>query len=289
MSSISISRAAQPSIGALNASIELMPKTVLRTNDLIELLPTGTKIYLPDLDGDRAGDQLRAAKRLHELGFNPVPHLAARRIHGPAMAHKRALSLRNEANVTEVMVIAGDVDGFDVGIASALKLLETGALDTAGVHRIGVAGHPEGNPVVTDKVATQALKAKQAFANRSDARMHIVSQFSFNPQAVIRWSEDLQLHGINLPIHIGIAGPARVSTLLKYAATCGVGASASFFSKHSRKLVGLAHGYSPDSIADSVSDHLGRCDKCAIERIHVYAFGGLKASSEWLIKRGHWT
>ena len=101
-----------------------------------------------------------------------------------------------------------------------------GAFDRHGFRRLHVAGHPEGNRDIDGDGSTRALDAalawKQAFAERTGAQMAIVTQFAFDAGPVIAWAERLR-DGIGLPIHVGVAGPAKLRTLLRYGYACGVG------------------------------------------------------------------
>ena len=66
-------------------------------------------------------------------------------------------------------------------------------------------GHPEGNrdidPDGSDRSVMEALRWKQAFADRTDAEMAIATQFAFEAEPVVAWAERLRAEGIALPIH----------------------------------------------------------------------------------------
>jgi methylenetetrahydrofolate reductase (NADPH) len=99
---------------------------------------------------------------------------------------------------------------------SSIQLIETGIFDKANFKRIHVAGHPEGNkdidPDKSNKNVNEALSWKNEFAKRTDAKIAIATQFCFDSNTVIKWANDIHAMGIDLPIHIGIAGPAKLQT-----------------------------------------------------------------------------
>ena len=133
-----------------------------------------------------------------------------------------------------------------------MQLLETGLFDRHGFTRLHVAGHPEGNrdidPDGGNRAVDEAVRWKQAFAERTGAKMALVTQFAFDAGAVTAWAERLEAAGVNLPIHVGIAGPAKLQTLIKFAVACGVGPSMSVLQKRARDVTKLLMPYEPDEV-----------------------------------------
>ena len=153
---------------------------------------------------------------------------------------------------------------------------------------MGVAGHPEGSPDFTDEVALQALKLKKAFAERTDANMRIVTQFGFDADGFINWADGLAAEGIDLPVHLGVSGPAKLTTLVKFAAMCGVGNSIQFLKKRAAAVTTLISGFDPEVVVKPIEKHALSNDQSPIKLIHVFPFGGMKKSAEWLKERGSW-
>ena len=118
--------------------------------------------------------------------------------------------------------------------------------------------------------------------------MRIVTQFGFDPARFIAWAEGLAASGIDLPVHIGVSGPAKITTLLKYAALCGVGNSIAYLKKNALSLTTLARGHSPESIVGPIERHWQANPQGPIRQIHVFPFGGLQNSADWLVSRGSW-
>ena len=153
---------------------------------------------------------------------------------------------------------------------------------------MGVAGHPEGSPDFTEETAIEALRFKQSFNERSDIDLRIVTQFGFDAEKFVSWAEDLSKLGISLPVHLGVAGPAKLTTLVKFAAMCGVGNSISFLKKRMGAVLTMASGFDPDEIVNPIETSAMSAENSPIAQIHVFPFGGVRKSAEWLKDRGTW-
>ncbi|NTE55528.1 methylenetetrahydrofolate reductase [Agrobacterium tumefaciens] len=270
------------------ASIEASPAQVLGPASLAGLFPQAVRVYLTDTGAASQERLVDAARHLRDLGYEPVPHLAARRIPSRVEFEEQVKRLAGEAGVSDVLVVGGGVDRPAGPFASSMDMLSTGIFDRYGISRIAIAGHPEGSPDFSEETALTAMRLKRDFAERSDATMRIVTQFGFDPARFIAWAEGLAASGIDLPVHIGVSGPAKITTLLKYAALCGVGNSIAYLRKNALSLTTLAKGHSPESIVGPIEQHWQANPQGAIRQIHVFPFGGLQASSDWLVKRGSW-
>ena len=270
------------------ASIEVAPAQAIGSPELPGLFPPGTRVYITDMGHDSAETLTNAARRIRDLGYQPVPHFASRRLGGRAALEKRIRMAVDDAGVTDVLVIGGGLHKPSGDFTSTMEVLETGFFDKYGILEIAVAGHPEGSPDFSETVAMEALRLKKGFGERTDAKIRIVTQFGFDAERFIKWSEALRDNGIDLPVHIGIAGPAKVTTLIKFATICGIGNSASFLRKNMTSLATLASGHSPEAIVRPIERHVLGNPASAIRQIHVFPFGGLKKASGWLVERGTW-
>lgn len=270
------------------ASIEVSPKQAVENADLPGLFPAGTRVYITDVGTDTAETLTAGAKRVSDLGYTPVPHFASRRLTTSAALEDRIKMMTQEAGVTDVLVIGGGLEKEAGEFDASMKVLETGFFDKHGIKHMGVAGHPEGSPDFSDQVALEALKMKQDFHNRSDIELRIVTQFGFDAEKFVTWANGLAAHGIDLPVHLGVAGPAKLTTLVKFAAMCGVGNSISFLKKRMGAVLTMASGFNPDEIVNPIEEAALSADASAIAQIHVFPFGGVKKSADWLKERGSW-
>ena len=273
----------------LAASIEILPRQIPANDHLAVLLPAGTRVYLADIGGPNSeAEMLQAARRLKDIGCIPVPHLAARRIASQQTLERRLGQLAEHAGVDDVLVVGGGIATPMGPYASAMDVLDTGIFDRFGIKDMAVAGHPEGSPDFTETFAIDALRQKQDFADRSGARLRIVTQFGFDPMRAVTWVDTLAKIGIDAPVHIGVAGPATVPTLLKYARLCGVGNSLSMFKRSGGNLLSLATGYAPEAFVTTIEEQLAISARPTIAQMHVFPFGGLEPSTRWLRQRGSW-
>ncbi len=173
---------------------------------------------------------------------------------------------------------------------SSMQLIETGLFGKAGFKRLHVAGHPEGNrdidPDGSDRNVMEALRWKQKFADGSDARMALATQFCFEAAPVIKWADALRDAGITLPVHIGVAGPAKLQTLIKFAIACGVGASLQVLQKRAMDVTKLLLPYEPTEFVADLAAHKARHPDFNIEQVHFFPLGGIKTNATWAIENG---
>ncbi|WP_417684189.1 methylenetetrahydrofolate reductase [Roseibium sp.] len=272
----------------LPASTEMSPRQVMEKPELLDLIPAGTHVYVTDL-GNAPEDQIvAAAGRLSSTGLVPVPHMAARRYQSREAFERRIRRLVEEGGVRDVLAIAGETDA-PGPLTSSVALIETGLFDELGIRSIGVAGHPEGAPDIPSDVIRQFLQRKHELSAQSDASFHIVTQFGFDPVRLNQWLDELASWGNRFRVHVGIAGPAKMTTLLKYAAFAGVENSLKFLKKRGGSVVSLLSGYDPETMVGPLEARLRRDPRTPLVKLHVYPFGGIAKTSSWLNERGSWS
>ena len=111
---------------------------------------------------------------------------------------------------------------------------------------------------------------------------YLATQFFFEAKSLINWEKHLVKIGNKLPIHAGIPGPASIKTLINYARSCGIGNSLRFITKQAFNLTKLATLNTPDKLIYDLAAHSEISKDSKLEKIHFYAFGGMKKTSEWL-------
>lgn len=266
-------------------SIEALPRTASRIADFRELLPAGTRIYIAHVPGTPIDDMVSAGGRLRSQGFPVMPHIPARLIAGRRTLEDWLARYR-DAGVDEALAIAGSVSAPAGEFSGGIDLLETGLFDRRGFCRLHVAGHPEGNrdidPDGGTRRADDAAVWKDNFASaRTDCEMALVTQFAFDAAPIIDWSIRLQDMGVRLPVHVGIGGPAKLGTLIRFALGCGVGASVSVLRKRGRDLTRVLRGHEPTEIVAALDAFKLANPQSNIAGIHLFPFGGIAASAEW--------
>ncbi|MDD9909313.1 MAG: methylenetetrahydrofolate reductase [Ahrensia sp.] len=270
---------------SIPASIEVGAQHVHGGKLEADMLPGGTRVYITDVGVDPLDTMVEAARKVTDYGYQAVPHIPARRIESEGALQTRLSRLTREAGVTDLLIIAGEAESQMGPFSQSLDILQTGLIDTLGIRHVGIGGHPEGNIAYGSRDVDEVLRAKIEFGANSDAEFRIVTQFGFDGRKFVQWAQRIAEAGIDAPIHLGVAGPAKVTTLIKYAAMCGVGNSLNFFKKRTGAIAQLATKHSPEDVVSPIEqawrDGIGN-----IAQMHVFPFGGLKASSDWLAQRG---
>ena len=271
-------------------SIEVMPRTAEKVENFRDLLPEGTRVYIAHIEGTPIADMVATAKRLKGEGYDVMPHFPARIIKDAATLENWIAMYQGEADVKQALLLAGGVETPHGDFHSSMQLMETGLFDKAGFERLHVAGHPEGNrdidPKGGDAVVMEALRWKQAFSDRTDAQMALATQFAFEAGPVIEWANRLSAEGITLPIHIGIAGPAKLQTLIKFAIACGVGPSLKVLQKRAKDVTKLLLPFEPTDILNQLAAHKSANPAFNIEKVHFFPLGGIKTNAQWAIDNG---
>ena len=272
-------------------SIEVMPRTLGKVADMSALMAPGTRVYIAHIEGTPFEDMLGAARRLAAEGFEVMPHFPARIIADAAMLEDWIKAYAGEAGVRSALVLAGGLAQPLGAFDSAMQLLETGLFEKHGYRRLHVAGHPEGNRDIDPAGGTAAVDAavrwKQEYARATGTEIALVTQFAFDAAPVIGWAERLAGDGITLPIHVGIAGPGKLQTLIKFAIACGVGPSLGVLQKRAKDLSKLLRPMEPTEVATALAAHRAAHPESLIERLHIFPLGGIATAAEWVgAKRG---
>ena len=269
-------------------SIEVMPRTAEKVDDFKALLPAGTRVYIAHIEGTPIEDMVATAKRLNTDGYPVMPHFPARIIADRATLNDWIARYQGEANVKQALLLGGGVNTPAGDFDSSMQLIETGAFD--GFDRLHVAGHPEGNKDIDkdggDRIVMDALRWKQAFSDRSDAKMAIATQFCFDAAPVIAWVDRLAAAGISIPVHIGIASPAKLQTLIKFAIACGVGPSLRVLQKRAMDVTKLLLPYEPTDVVSALAAHKAANPNFGVESVHFFPLGGIKTNAAWATEHG---
>ena len=269
-----------------NFSIEVTPRAVSKIENLSELIPTGTLVYIAHIEGTPIEEMVKTAKKINEQGYATMPHFPARIIKDEKTLKEWISKYQNEANVKSALLLGGGVNKPYGEYDSSIQLIESELFDLAGFEKLYIAGHPEGNkdidPDGSTKNIDQALSWKNEYKNRTDADMAITTQFCFDSKTVINWANDIKNKGVDIPIHIGIAGPAKLQTLLRYSIECGIGASIKILQKRALDLTKLLLPYKPTSIINELAEYKSINSDFNIEKVHFFPLGGIKQVSKFV-------
>ena len=241
----------------MNFSLEIGLKTDLGT------LPSINDIYITLLQGDQYRDVANKAKELIKLGKNPVPHFPARSI-----KNKNELTdyvnMCKDFGVKQVLVIGGGAQPIG-DFHSSIQLFETGLFED---FKIGIAGHPDGSPDISDSDLEKAMIDKKPYAD------YIVTQWLMETSPIIDFVSKQ-----TLPVHVGIAGPAKITSLLKFASIVGAKNSLTFLKSNAGKAVDLFKPRKPDDMIEKI--------KSVSKHFHIYTFGGLNETNKWLSENNY--
>ena len=267
-------------------SIEVTPKAALKIENFSDYLPSKTLIYIAHIEGTPIDDMVQTAKKITDQGFLAMPHFPARIIKNKNVLSEWITRYQSEAGVENALLIAGGSNKPYGEYDSSINLIESELFDKANFKRLHIAGHPEGSkdidPDGSSKNVDEALSWKNQFSNRTDASMAITTQFCFDSSSVIDWANSIKSSGIDLPIHIGIAGPAKLQTLLRYSIECGVGASIGIIQKRAKDLTKLLLPYKPTKILEELAEYKISNPEFNIEKVHFFPLGGVKMVSDFV-------
>ena len=267
-------------------SIEVTPNAAAKIENFAEVLPVNTRIYIAHIEGTPFDEMLTTAKKITNEGFIPMPHFPARIIEDKNMLESWLSQYSGEANVQEALLIAGGSKEPAGVYDSSIQIIETELFDKYSFKRLHVAGHPEGNKDI-DKDSThtnvnKALSWKNEYAKRTDAQIAIATQFCFDSEAIIKWANSLIDMNIDLPVHIGIAGPAKLQTLIRYSVECGVGASMKVLQKRAKDITKLLLPYEPTSVISELAEYKSQNPDFNIEQVHFFPLGGTITTANWV-------
>ena len=236
----------------MNFSIEIGPKSNLDT------LPALKDVYITMLPGGDFKETAEQAINLVKKGFNPVPHFPARSMTNEAQL-KEYVTMCKDGGVKQALVIGGGrepMGKFD----SSFQLLETGYFEKM---KIGIAGHPEGSPDISDEVLEKAMIDKKPYAD------YIVTQWLMQSEPIIDF-----ISKQSVPVHVGITGPMKISSLIKFANIVGAKNSINFIKSNFSRAIDLLKPKDPNDLEDKIKEHT--------KYFHIYTFGGLKETNNWL-------
>ncbi|HEX7081319.1 MAG TPA: methylenetetrahydrofolate reductase [Gammaproteobacteria bacterium] len=262
-----------------NYSIEATPHDEENLAELAKTLQPGTAVYMAHLPGYAIGDIARICVKLQQHGLTAVPHVVSRKLESRDQL-ARALEEMARGGVREALVIAGDEAIPNAAFGSSLEVLETGLFDEYEFRAVGVAGHPEGSKAI-GPATTEILLQKAELAKRARFDARVVTQFGFDPEAVTDWEAATSEAGIELPIHVGMAGPASLRQLVRFAMRCGIGSSARMMVTRTGATANLLRTHAPDELITHFARHRATTSPCRLEKAHFFCFGGVLKTAKW--------
>jgi len=254
----------------------------------VDGLRRGTTVNVTFLVGSKIDDTISLCQSLQEAGMSAVAHLPARAFESLEGVEEYLVRLR-DVGVCEVLVLGGGADRPAGSLHEAMQVLESGLLQRYNFSRVGVAAHPEGHPTVACDVMEEALLRKAEWAQANGMELYYETQFCFEAEPLVLWERRVRGllagrlgAGAKLPsVRLGVAGPAKISTLVKFAAMSGVGPSVWFVNRYAKNVLKLATTSAPDEVILGVAAHRSEEPGCLFQGLHFYTFGGLAPTVKW--------
>ena len=265
-------------------SIEINPGQSNVVEAAVDRLAAGTEVFLAWIPGANPMDAIVPAARLRRAGLIPVPHVGARHLESASQLEQFAARLVGEAAIDRILVIGGDRAAPAGPYESSLDVLRAGVFQKTGILRVAIGGFPEGNPHISSPVLNEALAAKVDFARSAGLQLSIITQFCFDANPIIAWLSDIRSRGIDVPVRVGLAGPAGIVTLARYAVRCGIGNSLHVLTENP-SFAKLLTEKGPEPIIHDLQASVGRgngASGAGIAGLHFYVFGGFNKTVDWI-------
>jgi methylenetetrahydrofolate reductase (NADPH) len=264
-----------------NASIEIAAGRAHALEALQGGFAPGTEVFVNFLPGGDYRPLIATATALRKAGFEPVPHVAARNLENLAALDDFVKRAVGEAGVARMLLIAGDRPAAKGPFASSADMILTGIFERSGIRAVGIAGHPEGHPSVPARELAAALVAKQGLARAAGLNLFIATQFAFDGRPILGWLAETRRAGIAAPVRIGVAGPAHLATLVRFALTCGIGNSLRMLRDRPGTVGRLLGDVGPDELVREVADGLAAMPGHRVAGFHFFPFGGVDKTAAW--------
>jgi methylenetetrahydrofolate reductase (NADPH) len=266
-------------------SVELHPGDSKVLDAAQQRLTPGTEVFLVWIPGANPMDLVAPAAKLSLAGLVPVPHIGARHLESSSQLDRLVGRLVDESGVDRMLLIGGDRAQPAGPYDSSLAVMQTDVFRKAGITRVAVAGFPEGNPNIPNPALEKALRAKVNFAQDAGLELSIVTQFCFTAQPIVEWLRRIRAKGIDNPVRVGLAGPASVAKLLRYAVRCGIGNSLHVLTEHP-SFAKLLTEKGPESIIRDIAAKAEAGNNgslpLGIAGLHFFVFGGFERTVDWV-------
>ena len=260
-------------------TIELNPKVRHKINSIP--LEKKNNVYITYLPDASENDILETIEFVSKNNLTPITHLPARTMKNLDHVRQFLSQVRERTDSKKILVIGGG--GNQLGqITSSLEILNSGLLEENDFNKIGIAGHPEGSPDISQETIDNFLNDKFELTKTKGLNLELVTQFFFDAAPFINWCEELTKKKITIPVRVGFPGPASFKTLLNFGLMSGVGNSINFLKKNSSKVSDLLTKTSNDEMLISLAEFANK--NSPLKSFHCFPFGGFEKTCLWLNK-----
>jgi methylenetetrahydrofolate reductase (NADPH) len=168
----------------------------------------------------------------------------------------------------------------------SLSVIESGLLQRYGARDVSVGGYPDGHPGIPSDVLWSHLEKKAAALTQAGLPGSVITQVEFDAERVLTWLAEVREHGVELPVRVGVPGPASVRLLLGFASRLGISTSATIAKKYGLSVTNLLGKAGPENFLRHLQDGLDP-GKHGVVKLHFYTFGGFKTTAEWIDSHAH--
>lgn len=262
-------------------SLEVTGKDTAQLAEATPLIAANTPVNIAFLGNESHAQRIAAAVLIKHLGLLPVPIVSARRLRSEEDRDALLGQLQEQGCTQSLMLVGGDPTSPAGPYSDAVELLDSGLLERFGVRRVVIAGYPEGHPAIAMAKLWKALEEKVPRIQEQGCACEITTQLCFAPAAILDWLREVRRRGIQLPIRVGLPGPADAAQLLRFARQFGVLTSGSFIRRHGLALGQLIGETGPGLLLEALHQGLAAEDLGEV-RLHLYPFGGTARTLRWL-------
>jgi methylenetetrahydrofolate reductase (NADPH) len=266
-------------------SMEMTGKDVAKVENAASVIPPGTRINVTFLENEDLATRVAAAAAVKRLGFIPVPHISARRLKSQEMLEEYLTGLRDIGASENILIVAGDPAVPMGPYEESLAVIESGVLQQYGVKHVSMSGHPSGDPNIPADVLFPAMERKAAALTKLQIPGSVITQVDFDVDRVLSWIAEVREHGVDLPIRVGVPGPASVKLLLGFAGRLGISTSTTIAKKYGLSVTNLLGKAGPENFIRDLQAGLDPA-KHGVVKLHFYTFGGFKTTAEWIASHG---
>lgn len=255
------------------AYMEIFPTDSVESK--LEVLDPGAFVAVTCSPSKGVDETLEMSERIAARGFKVVPHVAAKMVKDET--HLREIMARlDDMPVQSLFVPGGDGSKPAGKYIKALDLLRDIAEFDHRFKDIGVAGHPEGHPAVSDDVLMDDLLKKQDVSN------YVVTQMCFDADIVGNWAHKIRDAGVTLPIWIGLPSVSNRVSLMTTSLRIGVGNSLRYLKNHGNIAARLlkTREYRPDDLLIGLAPHISN-PELKIQGHHIYCFNQIAKAEQW--------
>lgn len=259
-------------------SIELAPEMVTKFQPDENVLPQGSKVFLPHINGKDPRLQIDGARDLLSMGYTPIVHMGARNF-DKLGDYVKLLHAHSENGVTHGLFLGGDRLKHTGPYFQALDLLRHEALADTGFTHAFISGYPEGHPDIDFATLERARAEKLEMCEARGLTPEIVTQFAFDGEKMTDWANNIALDAGGVPVRLGLAGVTSLPKLIKFAVMCGVGPSIAVLKKNASGLMNVMSERDPGEIIQKVEAGYRGATPL---NLHFFPFGGWQKTLDWI-------